>query len=272
MEFTWFELLWYFMIYAVIGWCTEVAFAAVHHGKFVNRGFLNGPVCPIYGVGVTVVILCLTPIKDNLIILFVGSVVLTSFLEWLTGFVLEKVFHDKWWDYSDVPFNIGGYICLKFSLLWGLACVFVMVIVQPIIEGFVNGLYNKVGWTIIIICLVLFVSDAIVTVTTILKLNKRLGLISDMTDRLRELSDSVGENLSGGVMELAERGEKIKEKFDDSKRKEEWDALLEKHKKLIASKKFGHKRLLKAFPNFASIRHSDALEGLKKYYREKTKK
>ncbi len=129
--------------------------------KVCKQEILNGPVCPIYGVGVTVVILCLTPIKDNLVFLFVGSVLLTSFLEWLTGFVLEKVFHDKWWDYSEMPFNIGGYICLKFSLLWGLACVFIIDIVQPIIENFVNRVNNKVGWAIIIFCMVVFVADTL---------------------------------------------------------------------------------------------------------------
>ncbi len=110
------------------------------------------------------------------------------------------------------------------------------------------------------------------TVSTILKLNKRLGLITELTDRLRELSDSVGENLFEGVMGLTEQSEKIKGKLEDSKRREEWDALVEKYKKLLSSKKFGHRRLLKAFPNFESIRNSEALEKLKKHYKDMTNK
>ena len=100
------------------GWCTEVSYAALDRGIFVNRGFLNGPYCPIYGCGVVIVVAVLTPLKDNLLILFIGSFLLTSILEYITGYLLEKVFHNQWWDYSDKPFNIHGYVCLKFSIYW----------------------------------------------------------------------------------------------------------------------------------------------------------
>ena len=120
-----YRFLWIFFIYAFLGWCTEVSYAALVSGRFVNRGFLNGPVCPIYGLGVVLVMACLEPFRDNLLLLFVCSVLLTSLLEWITGFVLEKLFHQRWWDYSNEPFNLGGYVCLRFSIAWGLACVFV---------------------------------------------------------------------------------------------------------------------------------------------------
>jgi uncharacterized membrane protein len=96
---TLYNAAWIFLVYAFLGWCTEVVFQAAIRGKFINRGFLNGPVCPIYGFGVLAVIGCLTPLKDNLAVLFFGSVVLTTVLEFITGFVLEKFFCDKWWDY-----------------------------------------------------------------------------------------------------------------------------------------------------------------------------
>ena len=127
-----YELVWIFIIYAFIGWCTEVSYAALDRGIFVNRGFLNGPYCPIYGCGVVIVVAALTPLKDNLLILFAGSFLLTSILEYITGFILEKVFHNKWWDYSNKPFNLHGYVCLKFSIYWGLACTFIMDVIHPI--------------------------------------------------------------------------------------------------------------------------------------------
>ena len=105
------EFAWIFLIYGFVGWCTEVIFAAVNSGKFVNRGFLNGPICPIYGFGILAVVRLLKPFGNNILLLFVGSVLITSGLEYITGFLLEKLFHQKWWDYSDVPFNIQGYIC-----------------------------------------------------------------------------------------------------------------------------------------------------------------
>ena len=82
-------ILLYFFVYGFLGWCTEVAFAGVKEGKFVNRGFLNGPICPIYGVGVAVVVSCLDGLKDNLILLYISSVVLVTALEWFTGFILD---------------------------------------------------------------------------------------------------------------------------------------------------------------------------------------
>ena len=132
--YSFYEYLAFFVIYAFLGWCAEVIFNAVNTGHFVNRGFLNGPVCPIYGFGMVIVVLCLTPLQKNWLLLFLGSMVLTSALEWLTGYVLKKVFHTSWWDYSDQPFNIGGYICLRFSILWGLGCVMVMYLVHPMIS------------------------------------------------------------------------------------------------------------------------------------------
>ena len=122
---------WIFIMYAFVGWCCEVIFAALCDGKFVNRGFLAGPVCPIYGFGVLIVVCVLNPIKDNIFVLFIGSVLLTSALEFAAGWALERFLHQKWWDYTDIPFNIKGYVCLKFSLLWGLACVFVVKLVHP---------------------------------------------------------------------------------------------------------------------------------------------
>lgn len=126
-----YELLWIFFVYALLGWCTEVSYAALVTGKFVNRGFLNGPVCPIYGFGAAIIFLCLEPLKQNLLLLFLGSVLLTSLLELAAGFVLEKLFHQRWWDYSDEPFNLGGYICLRFSIAWGLIGLFVVDLLHP---------------------------------------------------------------------------------------------------------------------------------------------
>lgn len=100
--------LWIFFVYAFLGWCTEVGYAALRTGRFVNRGFLNGPVCPIYGFGVIIVLWVLEPLAEHILLLFLGSVVLTSALEWVTGLVLEKLFHQRWWDYSDEPFNVGA--------------------------------------------------------------------------------------------------------------------------------------------------------------------
>ena len=126
--------IWYFFIYAFLGWCVEVVFHTITTGRWVNRGFLNGPVCPIYGVGMVLVLLALWPLRHNLFVLFLGSVVLTSTLELITGWVLKTLFHTTWWDYSDEPFQLGGYICLRFSLAWGVGGVFMVRIIHPVVH------------------------------------------------------------------------------------------------------------------------------------------
>lgn len=118
---TFYELLWYFAIYSFLGWCMEVVFCTVRTGKLVNRGFLNGPVCPIYGFGMVIVLAVLGRFSDNVALLFFGGMALTSALELAGGWALKRFFHTTWWDYSDKPMNLGGYICLQFSLAWGCA-------------------------------------------------------------------------------------------------------------------------------------------------------
>ena len=178
-----YELVWIFIIYAFIGWCTEVSYAALDRGIFVNRGFLNGPYCPIYGCGVVIVVAVLTPLKDNLLILFIGSFLLTSILEYITGYLLEKVFHNQWWDYSDKPFNIHGYVCLKFSIYWGLACTFIMDVLHPIIYKGITLMPHIVGMILICIIMTVFFVDCGITVATILKFNKRLKVMDEMAER-----------------------------------------------------------------------------------------
>ena len=211
MQQNFYELVWIFIIYAFIGWCTEVSYAALDTGKFVNRGFLNGPYCPIYGCGVVIVVAILTPLKENLLILFAGSFLLTSVLEYITGYILEKVFHNKWWDYSDKPFNIKGYVCLKFSIYWGLACTFIMDIIHPIIYAAIRFIPFVLGVVLLSIIMCVFAADCIITVTTILKFNKRLKVMDEMAASIHRLSDEIGENIYENVTDVIEKSAKFQE-------------------------------------------------------------
>ena len=103
---TYFFIL-YFFTYGFFGWCTEVAYAATQQRKFVNRGFLNGPICPVYGIGVGVVVQFLTPFENNLFLLYITSTIVVTVIEGLTGYLMDKLFHHKWWDYTNQPLNIG---------------------------------------------------------------------------------------------------------------------------------------------------------------------
>ena len=215
-----YQFLWIFFVYAFLGWCTEVSYAALRTGKFVNRGFLNGPVCPIYGCGVVVVLVGLTPLKGNFVLLFLGSVVLTSVLELTTGFVLEKLFRQRWWDYSDKPFNLGGYICLEFSIMWGFACLFVVDILHPSIEFFIRLIPHTLGWVLLGLFSAAMAVDLAATVRTIAKLNRQLDQIDQLARRLKTASNEFGENLADRVLEAAERSADWKEDWEAAA--EEW--------------------------------------------------
>ena len=215
-----YQFLWIFFVYAFLGWCTEVSYAALRTGKFVNRGFLNGPVCPIYGCGVVVVLAGLEPLKGNFVLLFLGSVVLTSALEWATGFVLEKLFRQRWWDYSDKPFNLGGYICLEFSVMWGFACLFVVDILHPSIEFFIRLIPHTLGWVLLGLFSAAMAVDLAATVRTIAKINRQLDQIDQLAQRLRTASNEFGENLADRVLEAAERSADWKEDWEAAA--EEW--------------------------------------------------
>ncbi len=212
MNYTWYEMGWIVLIYSFLGWCAEVAFAAVRHGRFVNRGFLNGPVCPIYGYGVLCVLLILEPVKDNLLLLFFGSMFFTSAIEFLVGFIMEQLFHDKWWDYSDNPFNIKGYICLEFSIIWGIACVLVVDVVHPLIYALIKKLSSPVGIWIMVALLALLIFDAILTLLEMLKLNKRFKAITELEGAIHSVSDAMGEKL---IYQPMERGKERREEFDE---------------------------------------------------------
>lgn len=291
-----YHALWVFFIYAFLGWCTEVSYAATKTGKFVNRGFLNGPWCPIYGFGVVIVLAFLEPLKDNLLLLFLGSVVLTSALEWLTGFLLEKLFAQRWWDYSNEPFNLGGYICLRFSLAWGFACLFVVKLLHPTVLLFIRLIPHLVGLILLGILLVVMAIDLAATVSAIAKLNRRLALIDELAGRIREASNDFGEDLAERVLDAAEKGADWREDLEElsdrlAQRREElsddldelkddFQARLDTRKAqnrqqlqewkdsvqaLMDKESFGQKRLLKAFPSLRSLQHRAAMERLRRH-------
>lgn len=248
-----YEIITCFFIYAILGWCAEVAFAAVKERKFINRGFLNGPICPIYGFGVLAVTVILNGYQDNLVLLFVMSLVVATALEWMTGFLLEKLFHHKWWDYSDMRWNIQGYICPLFSLLWGIACVFVVKLVHPFVMKLVHLMPKMVGELILLLVFLGFVADLYVTIHEILKLNVRLSRMQEIADELTNISEHLGENLSRNVINGVERQENIKEKVE------------ERYRDYMEDISYTGKRLLEAFPKMESTRYRQQLRDVKQY-------
>lgn len=267
-----YDYIFYFLLYAFFGWCAEVVFAAVKTGSFVNRGFLNGPVCPIYGAGVSVVAFCLTPVCGNIIVLFIGSTLLTTGLEFVTGYVLEKVYNTKWWDYSERTFNIKGYICLEFSLIWGLACTVTMRVIHPMIMRLVNVIPYRVGVVAETVLLMLLAADFVITVAEMRKITVASGILDKLSVDLRELSDKLGEEIYKGVTDAKEFKQLIEEKtVIDDIIKDKLAEIRTKMNKYTKSAEITRGRLLKAFPNLKNTRQHTAYERAKQL-REKLNK
>lgn len=265
-----YEAIWLFVIYSFIGWCVEVIFVGLNKGHFVNRGFLNGPYCPVYGCGMLVVVVLLTPLKDNTLMLFIGSVVLTTVLEYLTGLVLEKVFSNKWWDYSDVPFNIQGYVCLKFSILWGLGCVFIMNTVHPIIYKVICFIPKTAGIIVLAVLLLVLMADACVTINTILKFNQRLKQLEKLATAIHRISDEISEDIYEKASAVAEKSLELQTEWKE--KISERDALKDEYRMLLEKRHFGFRRLTKAFPEMKSRKWNETLQQYKKFVETKKKR
>lgn len=243
-----------FFVYGFLGWCTEVAYAAAKQGKFVNRGFLNGPICPVYGIGVGVVIQFLMPVENNLVLLYISSTILVTVIEGLTGFLLEKIFHNKWWDYSEQPLNIGGYVCVLFSLIWGVFCVLIVKVIHPLIDKVLTMIPFVLG-IVVMVCLAAgLLADLYVTASGILKMNRRLEAMEKIAAELKELSDKVGENIYENVMEGMEFREEKKARMEELKAK--YEEMAENRTKV-------GERLVKAFPKMQVRQHKEIFEELR---------
>ena len=275
------QVLWIFPIYALLGWCLEVIYASVVTGKFVNRGFLNGCICPIYGLGASLMILCLVPIEHNLIVLFFGALLLGSLLELIGGFLLKHLFHITWWDYSDEPLNIGGYICLKFSLAWGVAGIFLVRIIHPPIADLVQITPPILRTSLLLVFYVYFIVDVLLTVLTVLKLNRDLQEITRLSALIQKSGDALAKGIGTPAIEAARRigeselAEKAKELTARVQTAAE-DTRVKLHAKLEDSERLtallgnmqgARLRLFKAFPNMKASQNIGALHEMKRRVR-----
>lgn len=264
--------LW-LMIYSCLGWVYESTLCSITERKLVNRGFLNGPLCPVYGFGALLIIFVFWGRSVGPIELFLSAAVLTTALEYLTSYLLEKLFHARWWDYSHYRFQLNGRVCLAGFLAFGAFSVVLENWLHPLIGGLTNKLSD--GWTIALalILLAVLLVDLAVTVSSILKLNTKLaeiqaaldGFHTETVKRAALLKEDIGTKLNDQKEKLDELKGRLIERFEDS------TFYTERLKGLLNRPKRQHKRLLKAFPRFDSLRYGEALAKLRETVRNKKK-
>lgn len=156
-------LLLLFFIYSIIGWIVEVINFLIIDKKFINRGFLIGPVCPIYGCGSIFMITTLTKYLNDPIALFVMCVIECGILEYFTSYIMEKIFKTRWWDYSQKKYNINGRVCLETLLLFGIGGLAIMYVVNPIIMSAINMIPKMVLIILTTVFTTTFIIDYIVS-------------------------------------------------------------------------------------------------------------
>ena len=213
--------------------------------------------------------MCLEPVSNNLFLLFAGSLVICSVLELITGFALEKIFGHRWWDYSDEPLNIGGYICIRFSICWGFAGVFAIKVVHDGVMHLTDLLPQTAQIVLAVVLSVLLVIDAAATVINVRGLNKELTHIDEMGDLIRKMSDDLTEHIYEGSISAAEKIDEKRPEIeaDIEARKAEFEkrreAFERKKQEAADSLSYVQRRLIRAFPKGHSIRHREAMEHLR---------
>lgn len=196
MERTIYELLWICLVYAFSGWCLEVCIATIRQHKLINRGFLNAPFCMLYGVAAASFELFLPELKDHLFFLFLGGMLLASFLEYWTGRGLERLYHKKWWDYSNEKFNLDGYVCLNYSLIWGVFAVITMKFSNPLLIKLISWVPDLIGVVALWAIYGVIAADALSTITAVLQMQHRLKRIDRISEDMQKLSDFLGNALT----------------------------------------------------------------------------
>ena len=256
---TWF--LW-LMIYSIIGWVYESTICSIGHRKLINRGFLNGPYCPIYGTGAVLVLLVLGRIQNPVLLFFAGTVVTCS-LEYLTSWLMEKLFHARWWDYSKRKFNIGGRVCLIGAVVFGAFSVVLVLVLHPFVKSLTDRLTDAAfNW----ICAILFVgivSDLVVTVKGLLGTHAVFAEYAVLLQQKRkELADRLRTGATeerAKLREAAAYGEEERERIRRVT-EEERDRFYAKLQMRLNAQQ---RRTIYSFPHLTLTRNNEVLDGLR---------
>ncbi len=275
------------IIYSVIGWIWESCFVSVQEHKLVNRGYVTGPVCTIYGVGATTLYLLLRPFSGNYILLFLAGAILATTLEYITAVVMEAIFHTSWWDYSNQRFNYKGRICLSSTIAWGGGSVLLFIVLQPAVNR-VIGLYSEsVGRVMVIIIAIIYAIDFTFATIAAADLSKKLEKMDVLFEEFAEYVKSsriyeAGEDIYSKIDSLRAQYNGMNYLSRFSKRMDVRQAVLNEQltrlgitdrteeirerlmnfgkrlNEVFTSNKFQQSRIMKAYPNLKT--HAKAAE------------
>ena len=233
MEYSIATYFLYFLIIAICGWMMEVTLQLIQKHKFADRGFLVGPYCPIYGCGALLITLCLTGLKAHPVGLFSTAILMCGVLEYATSYIMEKLFHARWWDYSDCKFNINGRVCIETIIPFGILGVLLIYVVNPFIFDSLAKVPENILNIVAIAMAALFVADLIVSLRVVVNFRSTTTKFDkeNPQDNTEEISQKVKEFLKGkSILNrrlinafpkwtaiIKEQSEKIKQKTNEMK-------------------------------------------------------
>ena len=192
-------LLWSFLIWSFLGWCAGVAVASLRRRTFVNTGFLDLPLCPVYGTAAVLFSIFLSDLKDHLFFLFLGGAVIAACLTFFTGFLLERIFRRKWWDFTRRRFQFEGYISVPLLALWGLLAVLSVRVGDPLLARLSALIPRHLGWIILAVCYGLTGLDLALSLGSMLQLRHGLRRLSGLEKDFQELSARIGNAITRRV-------------------------------------------------------------------------
>ena len=204
------ELFLLYIAYSVLGWCGEMLYCSIPKGHICEkRGFLNGFLCPIYGHGALLVLYCLHGGFKNPVLTFIFGAIVTSVLEYFTSWIMEKLFHMRWWDYSHYKFQINGRVCLLNSACFGLASVLLCHVVQPWPWAHITGLGAAITVPLASFIFGIYLMDTILSFRSAFQLSSQMGKLRELQ---AELKDYVAEKREENQERKAERRAEVRER------------------------------------------------------------
>lgn len=257
------------MIYSFLGWLCESLYVSFAQQKVINSGFMNGPICPIYGFGAMLVILFLQPFTKSLLLIFILGVVLTSSLEYFTSWLMEVLFHTRWWDYSQFRINLNGRICLFNSILFGLMSLFVVYYLNPAVMNTVNLIpYTSklfIALTLFLAFLIDFISSLAELRSFDRDIQKFEDAVKDIKLQLKELS------IDFNQLELREQFNSFMD-LNDERITTLKQHLNARYEKIANTQEDFHSRLKNAFPQLKITVKKDSLNTISNYLKDRIKK
>lgn len=240
--------LW-FMLYSSIGWLYESTICSIpKHHKMINRGYLFGPYCPIYGVGAVINLILLKNI-ENPIAIFVIAMITSGVVEYITSYIMEKLFQARWWDYSHYPLNLNGRICLYGCIIFGIGNVFLLKVFHPYVLIVTEKISFKGIWISSVLLFIIIASD---TIFTTIRMNS-------LNTKLKNIQDIVNSRINTTISAIVDRGRDIQENLKEFKNTGIILNLTD-IKKLFKNSEL---RILHAFPRFKSIRYDAIVDKIK---------